>query len=86
MKYLGSISIFLFKISCLVFGVLSSTLFSLTLYGVYFTHSEGKANFELGMLYYNQFYVFDFIVILIPGLITSLLLVVFVIKDFRRSK
>lgn len=62
MKYLG-----------LIIGLLSSALFSLTLYGKYFTHGEAKANVEYLMLYNDQIIRFDITVIIWPGLISSTL-------------
>jgi len=72
LKYLG-----------LVISLLSSALFSLTLYGKYFTH--GETSVEHFMLYNDQLIRFDITIILWPGLIASLFLVLFVIKDFRRK-
>jgi len=73
LKYLG-----------LVISILTSALFSLTLYGKYFTHGELKKNIEYLMLYDDQLILFDITQIIWPGLIASLFLVLFVIKDFKK--
>lgn len=72
MKYFG-----------LLIGILSSALFSLTLYGKYFTHGEAKANIEYLMLYNDQLILFDITQIIWPGLVSSTLLLFFVVKSWR---